>query len=493
MPAYSRILLPWDSQPQEAVGPNLGAPWSEKLWGQSNLAAFAHNGWVNMALGTGRVENAPSIVGTVSYGVSPIGVGQQTALSGRNGRGYTGPTTSLTTFTVAAYVVFTSTAGGVEVITGNDDANNGGWRLQRNGGTNLQLTRIGWTNVTLASGVLQNNTPYFIGVARNDVALTVHYVVRNLQNGSVASGSVADISAWTAPTSGVWPVGYGRATTESVGGIISGAFISAYDATLGELLEWANNPWQLFAPRSIWVPVSVGGGGASTITAATGTSTASTLTGASTAASTPTAAAGTATASTVAASSTAASAITSAPGAATASTLTGSAFVAGAMTAAPGVGTGETLVGTTLAAGSAAIVAADGVATTATLGGSSVAAADIGVAAGVATASVMAEPGAVTQVTRLFAGGFPRRDQFRKGYIIKGKRYWLTDDELSVMVAQMLSEVSRGDIKQVTAGKPKPISKRTWDAIRVEARIEAVAKQFDDTDEDEDESILMMI
>ncbi len=96
-------------------------------------------------------------------------------------------------------------------------------------------------------------------------------------------------------------------------------------------------------------------------------------------------------------------------------------------------------------------------------------------------------------VVRTSVGGFPRREQFRKGYIIKGKRYWLTEDELSVMVAQMLAEVSRGDIKQVTAGKPKTISKRTWDAIRPLERLEAVAKQFDDTDEDEDESILMML
>lgn len=92
---------------------------------------------------------------------------------------------------------------------------------------------------------------------------------------------------------------------------------------------------------------------------------------------------------------------------------------------------------------------------------------------------------------RTVAGGFRRQEQFRKGYIIKGKRYWLTEEELAVMVAQMLTEVSKSDIKQVTAGKPKPISKKTWNAIRVEARIDAVAKQFEE--EDEDESILMYI
>lgn len=94
---------------------------------------------------------------------------------------------------------------------------------------------------------------------------------------------------------------------------------------------------------------------------------------------------------------------------------------------------------------------------------------------------------------RTFAGGFPRREQFRKGYIIKGKRYWLTEEELAVMVAQMLAEVSRGDIKQVTAGKPKTISKRTWDAIRPLERLEAVARQFDDSEDDDEEALLMLL
>lgn len=102
--------------------------------------------------------------------------------------------------------------------------------------------------------------------------------------------------------------------------------------------------------------------------------------------------------------------------------------------------------------------------------------------------------GAQAQATvRTSVGGFPRREQFRKGYIIKGVRYWLTEEELMVMVAQMLAEISRGDIKQVTAGKPKTISKRTWDAIRPLERLEAVAKQFDDSEDDDEEALLMLL
>ena len=88
------------------------------------------------------------------------------------------------------------------------------------------------------------------------------------------------------------------------------------------------------------------------------------------------------------------------------------------------------------------------------------------------------------------AGGFRRREGPRKGYIIKGKRYWLTDEELSVEIALMLSEVSRSDIKEVTAGKPKTISKRTWDAIRPLERMEALVPNYD---EDDEEALLMLM
>jgi hypothetical protein len=89
-------------------------------------------------------------------------------------------------------------------------------------------------------------------------------------------------------------------------------------------------------------------------------------------------------------------------------------------------------------------------------------------------------------VPRRHAGGFP----IRKGYIIKGKRYWLTDDELMVLVAQEIASISRKDVKQVTAGKPKPISKKVWDLIAPMERLEALTPK--EADEDDDEEVLMM-
>lgn len=480
-----RILTPWDSQPQEPT--DIDPRWVDRglklaFVGQRHL-------WANGSWRPNGQTSAPA------YTPGPSGLALNPA------SGFVSGVPSVCTTTGMRSIVFhgfqTSNAvGRIFQDTSGDGTTEGeGFWLTSGGPFYIRSTTTGagFRQFTTGAWTAPNNTWYSTGLTHDQSSLSnrpTQYANGTLHG--VVTESTAGTGAYKTG-SGTITVGNRVAADRTWPGFIRSLLIFDSLLTAEEHKELADNPNAIFAPRSIWVPVSVGGGGASTITAAAGASTASTLTASSTAASTPTAAAGAATASTVAASSTAASAITSATGAATASTLTGSAVVAGAITAAAGVGTGGTLVGTTLAAGSASIVAAAGVATTATLGGSSVAAADIGVAAGVATASVMGGPGAEQATTRLFAGGFPRREQFRKGYIIKGERYWLTEEELAVMVAQMLSEVSKGDIKQVTAGKPKPISKRTWDAIRVEARIEAVSKQFDDTDEDEDESILMML
>ena len=52
--------------------------------------------------------------------------------------------------------------------------------------------------------------------------------------------------------------------------------------------------------------------------------------------------------------------------------------------------------------------------------------------------------------------------------------------------------ISRGDVKEVTAGKPKAISKRTWDAIKPLERIEAMADMLNSND-DEEEALLMLM
>lgn len=87
-------------------------------------------------------------------------------------------------------------------------------------------------------------------------------------------------------------------------------------------------------------------------------------------------------------------------------------------------------------------------------------------------------------------GGSPRR----KGYIVKGQRYWLTDDELSVLLAQMLTEVKRSDVRRDTK-KPKVLSHGTWARLQESMKaLEAISTPPEiDYDEDDEEALMLLL
>ncbi len=86
-------------------------------------------------------------------------------------------------------------------------------------------------------------------------------------------------------------------------------------------------------------------------------------------------------------------------------------------------------------------------------------------------------------------GGSPRR----KGYIIKGLRYWLTDEELSVLLAQMLTEVKRTDVRRDTK-KPKVLSHGTWARLQESMKaLEAISTPPEQEDDEDDEEALMLL
>lgn len=133
------------------------------------------------------------------------------------------------------------------------------------------------------------------------------------------------------------------------------------------------------------------GGSGSTITAAAGTATTSTLAGRATSTSTPTAAAGVATASTLTGRANAASAVTASAGVAATSSLTGRAGVAAAITPVAGQATSSTITAASSAAASATPAA--GQATASSLQGSSTAQASISPAVGLATTGTLVGSG----------------------------------------------------------------------------------------------------
>lgn len=73
------------------------------------------------------------------------------------------------------------------------------------------------------------------------------------------------------------------------------------------------------------------------------------------------------------------------------------------------------------------------------------------------------------------AGG-GRTMALRKGYIFKGRKYWLTEQELAEMIREELAQISRKDVKTVKRGKQKQLPREVWDAIM--AKLSKVDEQM---------------
>lgn len=94
--------------------------------------------------------------------------------------------------------------------------------------------------------------------------------------------------------------------------------------------------------------------------------------------------------------------------------------------------------------------------------------------------------------------GPARRRGVARGYIIKGKRYFLTNEQLAYMLARELIDVGREDIKvKYKTGKPHIISQNTWAELRSTlSSLEKLAttpepETYDESD-DEDAILLLL-
>lgn len=338
-------------------------------------------------------------------------------------------------------------------------------------------------------GTSFGNRLHFFGFAYGSSSIS--YFARGAETTSGAAPAVgsntADRRAWVLKSD--------VATSGTAGAYVALGLIWARKLTVDEYARLYRNPWSLFVPRRILVPVSVGGGGSAAIDAAAGASTASTLSGSSTAAATISAAAGAATASEIGGSSVAAAAISAAAGAATAATLASSGGTASAIDAAAGIATASTLAAASTAA--AAFTQAAGAATAPALVGTSTVAADFGVAAGVATASAMAgaiggsaiDPASGMASASVLAGssiavadispaagsataaelasngeatpttaGVPGRTFRRTPYVvfIDGRRYIGTEEEIRAVIEEFAEEQAERAILQAKKPKAKP-------------------------------------
>jgi hypothetical protein len=88
-----------------------------------------------------------------------------------------------------------------------------------------------------------------------------------------------------------------------------------------------------------------------------------------------------------------------------------------------------------------------------------------------------------------------RRRGVARGYIIKGKRYFLTNEQLAYMLARDLIDVSREDIKvKYKTGKPHVISQNTWAELQTTlASLEKLATTPEAETYDDDEDALLLL
>ena len=249
----------YTKQPQTICTPNRNGVFGA-LWGGSLLVALPSLRMANIATGNSYVSRSRSgVVGTAPNEAFIGGLAQKTAGGGKHGSNYSAPNIALTSFTIAAVVRFTSVTG-TQVITGNDDGNSGGMRMVCLNG-DFVLAHIGINNIILSTGALSANNTYFLAVSRNNAANSEEWVVANITTGKILSGTKADSTGWNTPTTGLWPVGYGRTTVESVAGYVFMAYISSSIVSNGFLVEWAKNPWALFSsPERAILFVQASGG-----------------------------------------------------------------------------------------------------------------------------------------------------------------------------------------------------------------------------------------
>jgi len=253
MGAYSRILLPWDSQPQEPTGVNRDWPYADGL-------IFAATGGLPDAVG----GYLPSLIGSTGFSAGVDGVSFDSTSTSSQGWFYTLPSNhplySITTVVTIVQIVEIDSWGSYGCLLSVPHAA-GSWSspfdamgIQKNAANNqvrlwgsstehvCTLTVTTGRNVLGVTRSAGNSVFYVNGTTQAVVGNSGAYDFTNkqpiclMQRSNSSNGEGTD----------------GRSPLL----LIFNKFYS--EAQLRDIVQTA---WQAFAPRSISVPVSAGGGG----------------------------------------------------------------------------------------------------------------------------------------------------------------------------------------------------------------------------------------
>ena len=266
MPAYSRILLPRDSQPQEAAEIARDNSLTRSLALLINPGAGFYDAAGQRSVTPNGVSIAASSAGLAFDAASNASAGASFAksrMATSDGAG-TGDFSIL----VVGNPVASATREMLFSIT--------------NGTTEFYFAVNATVGLVASSGVVspQTNAGGAVGVAqsggadgrmhawlyvREAVAADFGYLYRDgvlVNSGALGSPNAAMWSSTSADNVGGWS-GANWGTSQSV--VLVAGWNRVVSPSEAELLTRSvDSPYQLFAPRSIWVPVSASGGGTAT-------------------------------------------------------------------------------------------------------------------------------------------------------------------------------------------------------------------------------------
>lgn len=255
MPAYSRILLPWDRQPQEAVGLN-----HEVFAGTGRIGSWITSGLNPTVIDGRNAALVSSNIGTMSAGVGQGGLGiegtasssEQRLSNAHFGIGSTDYWLQIT-FEQRGY---RSLGSGINVLGGYGTGwgVSGAWLYQFS--DNKLAATMDGTATTIAMAVALPNGTHTATLF--SIGTTAYFYVDGQLIGTTTKSTPSEIGATRfnlcsdIASSNALRTWNGRVYGAHFGiGTLSQAWAAFASA----------NPWQLFAPQSIWVPVSAGGGG----------------------------------------------------------------------------------------------------------------------------------------------------------------------------------------------------------------------------------------
>jgi len=236
------LRKPWDSQPQEVVGVDWGNPLASRIVG-------------GVAIGSGtdvrlaRLSGVP-VRTVVSDGIAALGstTGYVTT-SGQ--RGLVGRSAGGTIATHHHTVVIIAHNVGNGFIY--DDAGGNTLAIKVESGQ-LAYRASGATNLFASA------TPTVPSTGRAVIGLYVGQFGGNQPtvriNGVTHTGSNTTQDSWVAPSYFTW---FGSSFFPSANAFVGAgvvALVFSGQLTDAQIDSVGANPWQLFAPRSIWVPVS---------------------------------------------------------------------------------------------------------------------------------------------------------------------------------------------------------------------------------------------